>query len=73
MVSGAIAAEDVPDALSKGVSDVFSFNERWRVGARRLLKIVARWRPENVDRFPDRFDLPARAGVGDSGPHFPLW
>jgi geranylgeranyl reductase family protein len=30
MVSGAIAADVVHDALSKGSSDVSSFNERWR-------------------------------------------
>src|SRR5207253_1988626 len=31
MVSGAIAAEVVHDALRRGSSDVSSFNERWRV------------------------------------------
>ena len=31
MVSGAIAAEVVHRALSKGSSDVSSFNERWRL------------------------------------------
>jgi hypothetical protein len=30
MVSGAVAAEVVHDALSKGSSDVSSFNDRWR-------------------------------------------
>jgi flavin-dependent dehydrogenase len=71
MVSGAIAAEVVHDALSKGSSDVSSFNERWRLELGAYSRSVPGGEQKTSTCLPDRFNLPVQAGVGGSGPHFP--
>jgi flavin-dependent dehydrogenase len=57
MVSGAIAAEVVHEALTKGSSDVSSFNERWRAELGGYLRSLpgSEQRPSTVSRIHQIF------------------